>query len=234
MNPVTNIAQGTAVFGSVPAARIGALLDKGTVRTVRRGAAIHMQGEDARSLSIVLDGLVKLYRVSPAGHEAVIGVLGRAGSFGENAVLPGEVYPTSAECVADARLLQIDARDLWQSVQDDNDLCRALLSASLKAQNAMVQELQKLKSQTGPQRIAEFLLDLCKDADGACTVVLPYDKVLIAARLGMKPESLSRSFRRLAPCGVRVAKSRVTIASVARLMDFAEEDPSNAWSAKAG
>ena len=90
-----------------------------------------------------------------------------------------------------------------------------------------------MKSHTGAQRIADFLLSLCKDETGECTVVLPYDKVLIASWLGMKPESLSRSFRRLVPYGVKIVKDRATIASVERLMEFADEDPSASWSAKA-
>lgn len=234
MESVTDIALETSVFRSVPADRVRPLLEKGSIRKVRRGASIHMQGDAANSLCIVLDGLVKLYRMSPCGGEAVIGVLGRHESFGENAIFPGEVYPTSAECVSETRLIQIDARDLWQVVRQDNELCRALLSASFKAQNALVLELERLKSQTGAQRIAEFLLGLCQTEVGGCTVVLPYDKVLIAARLGMKPESLSRSFRRLAPYGVRVAKTRVAIASVTRLKEFIDEDPSCAWGAKVG
>mgnify|MGYP000870833733 FL=1 len=61
-------------------------------------------------------------------------------------------------------------------------------------------------------------------------MVLPYDKSLIAGRLGMKPESLSRAFARLRESGVTVRQNHAAISSVADLRAFAEEDPATAWS----
>lgn len=233
MKSMTRIALQAPVFRAVPEDHVIPLLAKGHLKEAGRGASIHLQGERAHSLYIILDGWVKLYRMSPCGSEAVVGVLTRGDSFGELAAIAGEVYATGAECVSNATLVQIDSQDLLQAIRVDNVLCQALLSATLKGQRALVHQLEQLKSHTGAQRIADFLLGLCKDETGTCTVILPYDKVLIAGWLGMKPESLSRSFRRLEPYGVRIVKDRATIQSVERLMEFADEDPSAAWSAKA-
>jgi CRP-like cAMP-binding protein len=60
-------------------------------------------------------------------------------------------------------------------------------------------------------------------------VVLPYDKVLIAGRLGMKPESLSRAFARLKDQGVVIRQNLAAIADVGALRDYVEEDPARAW-----
>ena len=59
--------------------------------------------------------------------------------------------------------------------------------------------------------------------------MLPYEKVLIAARLGLKPESLSRVFARLRGAGVTVASNHASIVDVEKLRAFAEEDPADAW-----
>ena len=59
--------------------------------------------------------------------------------------------------------------------------------------------------------------------------MLPYDKVLIAGRLGMKPESLSRAFVRLRDEGVTIRQNRAVIEDVTALRSFAEEDPAMAW-----
>jgi hypothetical protein len=55
-------------------------------------------------------------------------------------------------------------------------------------------------------------------------IALPYDKVLIAARLGLKPESLSRAFAKLRTVGVEVSASHVAIRDVARLHQLASDD----------
>jgi CRP-like cAMP-binding protein len=95
--------------------------------------------------------------------------------------------------------------------------------------HSLVSQLEQLKAQTGPPRVAEFLLELCDKDSGSATVTLPYDKVLIAGRLGMKPESLSRAFAKLKPAGVTITRNNAVIDDVDRLAAYAETDPADAW-----
>ena len=74
----------------------------------------------------------------------------------------------------------------------------------------------------GTQRVADFLLKLCPAEDGPAEVALPYDKSLIASRLGMKPESFSRSLARMRDLGVRSERSHVSISDAAALADYCE------------
>jgi hypothetical protein len=53
---------------------------------------------------------------------------------------------------------------------------------------------------------------------------LPYDKVLIAVRLGLKPESLSRAFAKLRSIGVAVHASHVAVSDVAKLRQLASDE----------
>ena len=57
-----------------------------------------------------------------------------------------------------------------------------------------------------------------------CTIELPYDKSLIAGRLGLKPESLSRIFARLRTVGVDVRASDVVVDDAAKLLDLVAAD----------
>lgn len=232
MISVVDIALQTPVLKHMPEDRAKSLLTRANIKESGRGASIHLQGERAHSLFIVLEGWIKLYRMSPCGSEAIVAVLTRGDSFGEEAAIRGEVYATGAESVSEAKMLQFDGSSLWHAVEEDAETCRALLAASLNGNRRLVHQLEQMKSHTGAQRIADFLLGLCKNETGSCTVVLPYDKILIAGWLGMKPESLSRSFRRLEPYGVKIIKNRAIIRSIEQLTEFAEEDPSMSWSAK--
>ncbi|NMD07043.1 MAG: helix-turn-helix domain-containing protein, partial [Phyllobacteriaceae bacterium] len=67
-------------------------------------------------------------------------------------------------------------------------------------------------------------LQLAPPDDDECVVDLPYDKALIAARLGMKPESLSRAFNRLKEYGVEIVQRQAAIKSLSRLRDFSEQE----------
>ena len=67
-----------------------------------------------------------------------------------------------------------------------------------------MQQVEQLKAQSGVQRVAEFLASRATVDSGSCVITLPFDKVLIASRLGLKPESLSRVFAKLRSVGVAV------------------------------
>ena len=79
------------------------------------------------------------------------------------------------------------------------------------------------------QRVAEFLLDLSAGREGEVSVALPYNKALIAGRLGIKPETLSRAFARLRDHGVRIEAAMAHIEDVDRLRELVAEDPAKAW-----
>ena len=61
------------------------------------------------------------------------------------------------------------------------------------------------------------------------SVALPYNKALIAGRLGIKPETLSRAFARLRDHGVRIEAAMAHIEDVDRLRELVAEDPAKAW-----
>ena len=87
---------------------------------------------------------------------------------------------------------------------------------------SLVDEIEQLKARSAPQRIAAFFVETATARSGCATIALPYEKSLIAGRLGMKPESFSRALGRLVEYGVAVDRDSVTIQDVAKLAAFAE------------
>lgn len=205
------------------------ILDSAHIRRAGIGETIFLQGEAARAVYIVAEGWVKLYRMAPSGTEAVLSVLTRGRSFGEAVALRDLPYPVSAEAITDVTLVRIDAAQLRQQMLDDPQLAVSMLAATYVHLQSLVSQVEQLKARSGVQRVAEFLVNLAKCDSGECTVVLPYNKALIAGRLGMKPESLSRAFARLRDHGVRIEASVAHIDDLTALRDLAAEDPGKAW-----
>jgi CRP/FNR family transcriptional regulator, dissimilatory nitrate respiration regulator len=218
------------LFAPLPEQVSTKLLAEARLRRFDRGATIFLQGEQAKAIYIVLEGWVKLYRIAPNGAEAVVGVFTKGRSFGEAVALRNAAYPVAAEAVTDCTLIRVESASLLREIRDVPEVAIAILSATFAHLQALVGQVEALKAQTGSQRVAEFLLDLATCSEGACEVVLPYDKGLIAGRLGMKPESLSRAFVKLREHGVTIRQSMAEIADVSSLRDFALSDPADAWS----
>ena len=103
-----------------------------------------------------------------------------------------------------------------------------MLSASFVHLQQLISQVETLKARSGVQRVAEFLLELAEDEAGrgeGRRVTLPYNKALIAARLGMQPETLSRAFARLREHGVTIDSSTARIADLGALQDLCDEAP---------
>lgn len=224
------LARRSLLLASAPEHVAKAVLESARVRTFSRGETIFLQGERASAIYIVADGWVKLYRIAPSGAEAVVGVFTKGASFGEAVAFRHDTYPVAAETVTDCTLIRIEADAFLRQIRENPEVAISILSATFVHLHGLVAQVEALKAQTGAQRVAEFLLELAPCKDGACEVTLPYDKVLIAGRLGMKPESLSRAFARLKEQGVTIKQNLAQIEDVAALRDYVEEDPALAWS----
>ncbi|PWE34333.1 cyclic nucleotide-binding protein [Maritimibacter sp. 55A14] len=223
-------ARRSILLGTIPPDIADQLMGRAHVREFARGETIFVQEEHAHSVFVVLEGWIKLYRIAQNGSEAVVGVFKSGDSFGEAVAFRNDAYPVTAEAVSDCRLLQIRADIVLEMMRSRPEICTAMLAATFRHLQELVRQIEQLKARSGAQRVAEFMLELCPVETGACTVTLPFDKVLLAGRLGMKPESLSRAFGRLKGAGVQISRERAAIADVERLRDYAEQDRAEAWS----
>jgi CRP-like cAMP-binding protein len=182
------------------------------------------QSDPATAFFIMIDGWVKLYRITLSGEETVIHILTKGDSFAEAVAFTGSRYPATAEAVSDARVVRIPADHVVRCIRESPDIALAMVASTSQHLHHLVQQVEQLKAQSGVQRVAEFIVSLAPVEHGSCVIALPYDKVLIAARLGLKPESLSRAFGKLRSVGVAVHASHVAVSDVARLRQLATDE----------
>ena len=218
------IAKQSILLANIPDEITADILSRSSLKKFDRGETIFVQGDEALSIYIVVSGWVKLYRITRTGSEAVVGVFTKGRSFGEAAAFRGDIYPVSAEACSDSLVIHIPTSVYLDMMRKEPDLALSILSSTFAHLHALVTQVEQLKANTGAQRVAQFLLSLCDGDCDNCTVTLPYDKVLIAGRLGIKPESLSRAFGQLREMGVTVKKNYAEIDSVNKLGEFAEVD----------
>lgn len=223
------IARNSLLLRGFSEQHLDMLVAMSTFQKYDRGETLFLHGEAARSIHVVIDGWVKLFRISQNGGEAVVSVFTKGESFGEAVAFRGNTYPVSAEAVTDCEVMQIPSAALIEMMRRDPDTAVTVLASCFNHLHSLVSQLEQLKAQTGAQRVAEFLLELSSCETGSCLVTLPYDKVLIAGRLGMKPESLSRAFARLKSVGVTVSRNSAAIDDVERLREYSQSDPAIAW-----
>jgi len=215
-----------AVFQGLKPETVEHIIAPATGNMLREHESLFRQGDLATAFFIMIDGWVKLYRVTMSGEETVIHILTKGESFAEAVAFTGARYPATAEAVSDARVVRIPADHIVRCIRESPDIALAMIASTSQHLHHLVQQVEGLKAQSGVQRVAEFLTSLAPVDRGSCVIALPYDKVLIAARLGIKPESLSRTFAKLRSVGVTVHAAHVAIGDVAKLRQVASDERS--------
>jgi CRP-like cAMP-binding protein len=174
------------------------LAGRASVEFCPKGKMLFIAGEPAQACYILLNGWVKLYRETLDGTQAIIDILPAGFLFGETALYEDKSYPFSAEIVEAATIICLPLSVLEQEMQRDLKLAFMMLRSMARQRRQQDMEIEHTKVQNAPQRIACFLLRLCNQKEeGPITLHLPYDKTLLASRLGMQPETFSRALNRL-------------------------------------
>jgi len=202
-------------------------------RSYERGEVIFCQGEAADSFFFLLEGWVKVFRPREDGEQDVVSIASAGDTFGEAAMFVGGHYAASAEAVSPSRALRIDGAALRRALLDNPQIAFSMLASFSEHLKHLVGQIERLKARTATERVADFLLDQTRETSGAVTIALPYEKTLIASRLGMQPENFSRALVRLRDQGVKVCRDDVLITDVARLSRYAAR-PSGAEAPSGG
>lgn len=217
-----DIIKSTPLFGAMASQTAQALVGNATPRQYEKGSTLFLQGEPADAFYIVLDGWVKIYRTTPDGLEVVLHVFTGGETFAEAAIFLGGRYPASGETVAPSRLLRVDGAAFRARIEERPALAMSMLASASYQLKFLVEQIEQIKVRSAPQRIADFLVRMTHVRKGATVIELPFEKGLLANRLGMKPESFSRALGQLRTHGVTVERGTVTIADVGRLLTFVE------------
>lgn len=211
------------LFTGVDDATLSRLSLEAKVETFEDGSVIFRQGDPVVAVVVILHGFVKVLRIASCGDETLIGIRADGETVGEPPSRANEVYRVSAEAVGPTSVLKLPAARFLRFMKESPSLGAAVLQDGKDKIAALITEIESLKAQNADQRLAHFILSLCPTGEEQCRFRLPYDKRLIAARLGVKQETLSRAFAKLREHGVRTETRDVLVESVSRLADQCDQ-----------
>ena len=149
------------VFRGLNPLMVERLIASAAALTLREHEVVFRQDDPATAFFIVINGWVKLYRLTIAGDEAVIQVFAKGDSFAEAAALTGDPYLATAEAVSDARIVRIPADHVVQCIRCMPEIALAMIASTSQHMHNLVRQVEQLKAKTGVQRVAEFLVSLC-------------------------------------------------------------------------
>lgn len=214
----------TRLFHGLPHDMLMRLLGNEAPRNYPRGHLLFQQGDEADHFYVILGGWVKLYRLMPTGEEAILHIFAAGETFAEAAMFAGHKYPATAEIVADARLLSINSNHFEKQISESPKIALRMLATTAERLKQLVTEVEQIKGRNSLERVAFFLYSMCPNGENTATLDLPYEKSLIASRLNIKPESLSRVLNKLRNHGIKSVKNQIFVSDVAQLRELAMDN----------
>lgn len=171
------------------------------IRRVERGEMVFRVGDPCESFQVVVVGQVKLFVLSPTGHEKVIELIGPGSSFAEALMFLGKPCLVNAQALAESVLLVVQRQAVVDELQQDPRFAMRMLAGLSRRLHGLVHDVQAYSLQSGLQRVIGYLLrDQASEeqpSGGTITVSLPVSKATVASRLSLTPEYFSRVLREL-------------------------------------
>ncbi|MDO8347749.1 MAG: Crp/Fnr family transcriptional regulator [Rugosibacter sp.] len=195
-------------------------------RRLSRGEMLFQKGDPAHGFFVVVSGQIKLAFPSLQGNEKVVEILGPRQSFGEAVMFMDRPYPVFAEALADSLLLFISREAVFALLVRDSTFARRMLAGLSLRLHSLVQDVEAYSLRSATQRVVGFLLQLCPhgmsdNKHGKREIHLPASKQVIASRLNLAPETLSRIFHDLSVAGlIAVHGKDIVIHDAIRLREY--------------
>lgn len=196
-------------------------------------------GQTILEAHYLVSGGIKRFVVFPDGEQCVLEIVRPGRIFALSELFCADaasVYASFAETLEPTVILSVPIELLRQIVQESSTLSGRLLGVMAQEQYTLEFDAVRQRSLPVVQRVLDYLLSLSngkRKSAGETTVQLGASKYLIAAKLGIAPETLSRTLRQLSEEGyIVVDKRQVHIQNAAVSVKHRNEPPINASSQK--
>lgn len=208
------------LFSGLEDAQFNEVLGHASTVELPQGHILFNQGDPANAFYWVADGVIRLYRASPQGDEKVIELAGPNRLFAEAVLFMGGHFPVNAAAQVASRLVAFDGRTFKEWLTKDARRCFPLLAGMSSRLHKMVNEIDRLTLMKGSDRLLQYLLDHSDPDDtGRQKVEWEAPKQVIASRIGVKPETLSRLLHKLSDQGcIELDGNALYIKDTARLI----------------
>ncbi len=165
------------------------------------GEILFQQGDRARMVYLLARGQLKLYRASADGDEVIVDLLEAGMTFGESrAFVEDPHFHLSCAALEDAEVAAVDLLAFLAVLRDSVETCLLLLRRISERADRQVEDIDRLALQGGACRLASYLLGQLPV--GRSDYRLTVTKGVLAARLGLRAETLSRVLKQLNAKGI--------------------------------
>ena len=223
MENILNIISAIPLFNGLPDDQLSAIQQIAVEKQYNKGQMIFSEGDETKGLFVVVDGRIKIYKVSSEGKEQILHIIEAGQTFGEVTVFTGQQLPANAQALVKSRLLLFPRSAFVSLVTANPSLALNLLAIMSKKLRQFAAQIENLSLKEIPARLASYLIYLAEEQGSEDEVTLNVSKGQLASLLGTIPETLSRIFAKLSGQNlIRVEGPKITLLDLQGIEDLAE------------
>jgi CRP/FNR family transcriptional regulator len=223
MENILNIISAIPLFNGLPDDQLSAIRQIAVEKQYTKGQTLFSEGDETRGLFVVIEGRIKIYKVSSEGKEQILHIIEAGQSFGEVTIFTGQQLPANAQALVKSRLLLFPRSAFVGLVTANPSLALNLLAIMSKKLRQFAAQIENLSLKEIPARLASYLVYLAEEQGSEDAVTLNVSKGQLASLLGTIPETLSRIFAKLSGQDlIRVEGPKIMLLDRQGIEDLAE------------
>lgn len=204
------------IFADLDEASLQKISTLGVRKSFQKEAVILFEHETGSALFVIIEGKVKVSRVSDDGKEVILTILNDSDFFGEMAILDGLARSANVTAMEDSELFLIQRSDFIALLHEFPDVSIALLQELTQRLRSADMKIKSLSLKDAEGKVATVILQLADDVgkikQGTVEIEkLPFQHDL-ANMAGTSRETISRTLHTFAKKGlVELDGSRLRI-----------------------
>ncbi|TXH77583.1 MAG: Crp/Fnr family transcriptional regulator [Thiothrix sp.] len=217
-----NLLQQAPLLNALQTEQFQALLSTAQLYDLAEGELLFQQGQRLEQIFICTSGFIKLFRLTPNGDEKIVEIISAGNSFAEAVLfLGGQQYPVHAVALKTAQVVGINAEQYQRMLRESVDVCFHLMGLMSKRMHWLLTEVDRLTLHNATFRLLTWLLEA--PVVERQKVLLDVPKHVLASRLSIKPETLSRILKRLTEQQfIRVEEQKIVLLERAALQNLVD------------
>ena len=197
MNTIANVLSISPLFSDLPEEHRLQIQQITIEKSYRKGETIFIDGDESNGFYLIIDGQVKIFKLSSDGKEKILHIFSRGEPIGEVAVFSGKEYPANAETLTKSRLAFFPKEAFARLIHDNPSLALNMMAVLSKRLKQFAAQIEELSLKDVPGRLAGYLIYLAEEQNSNAIVMLNITKGQLASLLGTIPETLSRMMSRM-------------------------------------
>jgi CRP/FNR family transcriptional regulator, cyclic AMP receptor protein len=204
------------IFSDLDAATLEKISGLGVRKEYKKDSVILFEHETGSALFVIIEGKVKVSRVSDDGKEVILTILSDSDFFGEMAILDGLARSANVTAMENTELFLIQRSDFIGLLHEHPEISIALLMELTQRLRAADMKIKSLSLKDAEGKVATVILQLADDLgkirQGTVEIEkLPYQHDL-ANMAGTSRETISRTLHAFAKKGlVEIEGSKLRI-----------------------